>query len=276
MRGPLDILSDASEKIAGNNLEFHIETNVDDELGKLCVSFEHMRSALLESNRALWRSAEDSQQVNAAFAHDLRTPLTVMQGYGEFAEKGIQTDSLPREKLLSTIQAMNRQILRLKDYTASMYDLKRLEEITPQREPYTLLELAAELKATAKILLNNQQLEFKTPMKDSPICADVNMILEVYENLLSNAIRFARERITVRFSLKHETLALIISDDGLGFSRQALSRATAPYYRETDDQSHLGLGLYICQILCKKHGGRLIVSNGKEGGAMLLAIFFVE
>lgn len=62
------------------DLDFALHTASADELGRLCSAFEAMRRALLESNRRLWRQAEDRQRLNAAFAHDLRNPVTVLKG----------------------------------------------------------------------------------------------------------------------------------------------------------------------------------------------------
>lgn len=70
-------------KIAENNLDFKIIYDKEDELGKLCVSFEKMRQALQESNEEMWRQMEERKRLNAAFAHDLRTPLTVLKGQSE-------------------------------------------------------------------------------------------------------------------------------------------------------------------------------------------------
>ena len=69
-----DVLDRAASNIAEQNLEFSVSYDRDDELGHLASSFEAMRASLAESQRALWRTAEERKRLNAAFAHDLRTP----------------------------------------------------------------------------------------------------------------------------------------------------------------------------------------------------------
>ena len=76
LRQPLAELQAASEKIANNNLNFVLSYSSKDELGQLCVSFETMRAALAENFSEMWRQVEERKGLNAAFAHDLRTPLT--------------------------------------------------------------------------------------------------------------------------------------------------------------------------------------------------------
>ena len=68
-------------KIAQNDLDFHVESPSSDEMGQLCQSFETMRASLEANSRALWDAVEERKRLNAAFSHDLRTPLTVLQGY---------------------------------------------------------------------------------------------------------------------------------------------------------------------------------------------------
>ena len=75
-----DVLDRAASNIAEQNLEFSVSYDRDDELGHLASSFEAMRASLAESQRALWRTAEERKRLNAAFAHDLRTPLTILKG----------------------------------------------------------------------------------------------------------------------------------------------------------------------------------------------------
>ena len=97
--------------------------------------------------------------------------------------------------------------------------------------------------------------------------------MQVYENLLSNALRYADSKIIVSIEESDGLLILTIADDGEGFTAKDLLNATNPYYKaknETNDE-HFGIGLNICKILCEKHGGYLQISN--ENGAKVVAAF---
>ncbi|MDD4599410.1 MAG: histidine kinase dimerization/phospho-acceptor domain-containing protein [Lentimicrobiaceae bacterium] len=110
LRTPLVTLNMASEKIADDDLNFSVEYGSKDEMGRLCTSFEKMRGALEKNSREMWRSMEERKRLNAAFSHDLRTPLTVLRGYTDFLAKHLADDKLPKEKVLSTIHTMGNQI----------------------------------------------------------------------------------------------------------------------------------------------------------------------
>ena len=113
--------------------------------------------------------------------------------------------------------------------------------------------------------------------------------MRVCDNLISNAARYAASRVTVVLS-DENSFSVTVTDDGAGFSKEALERAANPFYRakqssgkdekeasvnkpaetsghkvEKEMTEHMGMGLYICKVLCEKHGGYLHLSNGKKG-----------
>ena len=100
---------------------------------------------------------------------------------------------------------------------------------------------------------------------------DKEAFAQICENLLSNASRYAREKISVSLHQEQETLSLTVEDDGVGFSRKDLDNATLAYYRgdktEAGPVTHFGLGLYICSLLAGKMGGNLSLENAPGGGA---------
>ena len=107
------------------------------------------------------------------------------------------------------------------------------------------------------------------------------MLFQVYENLLSNAGRYAQKQVWARAALEDGWLSLTVGDDGPGFPPAALKRAAEPYYRADKSLSpqgelHFGLGLYICRSLCEKHGGSLQTENSPAGGAKVTARFLVQ
>ena len=81
IKKPLMLLTASAGKIAASDLDFSIEYDRSDEMGLLCKAFEKMRSALESNNREMWRQMNGRKKLNAAFSHDLRTPLTVMEGH---------------------------------------------------------------------------------------------------------------------------------------------------------------------------------------------------
>ncbi len=106
------------------------------------------------------------------------------------------------------------------------------------------------------------------------IMCDENLIQEVVDNLIINALRYVVSQIDIIINLEQDKLYLYIKDDGRGFSKELLDKGIRPYFTTSD--GHAGLGLTICRTLCKKHGGSLELMNSVQGGAIACAYFYVK
>ena len=272
MQKPLAILDHAAGQIADNNLDFKIVYDKEDEMGKLCASFEKMRQALQESNEEMWRQMEERKRLNAAFSHDLRTPLTVLKGQSELLRQ--YAPKMTAEKVSDTSEMMHRHIVRLEEYVQTMGELQRLEDIEIVRQSVPMNGVCRQFREIGEAVCNGKAL-FCEVMEDKHIDLNIDMaiVLRVYDNLLANAVRFAKEKIMVSAESQDGYLYLTVSDDGAGFAKKDLENATKPFYktvRETDNE-HFGMGLNICKILCEKHGGYIRLSN--RNGAVVTAAF---
>lgn len=272
MQKPLAILDHAAGQIADNKLDFKIVYDKEDEMGKLCASFEKMRRALQESNEEMWRQMEERKRLNAAFSHDLRTPLTVLKGQSELLRQ--YAPKMTAEKVSDTSEMMHRHIVRLEEYVQTMGELQRLEDIEIVRQSITLEALCRQLEETGEAVCDKKGFSYEViGNRDSGLNIDASIVMRVYENLLANAVRFAKEKIMVSAESQEGYLYLTVSDDGAGFAKKDLENATKPFYktvRETDNE-HFGMGLNICKILCEKHGGYIRLSN--RDGAVVTAAF---
>ena len=269
LKKPLDQLRAASEKIANNDLDFSIDYNSKDELGQLCASFEIMRITLADNFSKMWRQVEERKALNAAFAHDLRTPLTVLKGYNEMLQA---SDNSQTRKTAAT---MGKHICRMENYISSMSTLRRMEDTQPEYKAVSLQSLISSLYESAKIVSsqNGKELFLQNDIPTLQLSLDSSFISQVCNNLISNAVRYARSSVTLSFSLRDNGLLLSVSDDGKGFDKSALQKATNPYYTEENNHSeHFGLGLYICKLLCEHHNGYLKIED-VTGGAIVSAYF---
>ena len=269
---PLTILSAAADNIAGNNLDFKITYDKDNELGKLCTSFEKMRIALQDNNLEMWRQIEERKRLNAAFSHDLRTPLTVLKGQSEMLSK--YAPKMSEDKIISTAEMMKRHIIRLENYVITMNDLQSLEDVEIKKEIVSVDEIEKQMRMTGMAICTEKEFLLIRNISNIPeVMLDISIVMQVYENLLSNAIRYAKTKIQVVIDKKENFIIVTVSDDGVGFTAKDLSDAMKPFYRAENENNkeHFGMGLNICKTLCEKHGGYLKISN--ENGAKVVAAF---
>lgn len=273
LKKPIEKLMDASRKISENQLDFKIEYEKQNELGQLCTAFDNMRQALYENNREMWHSLEERKRLNSAFSHDLRTPLTVLKGYNDFLTK--YSGQLTEEKTTEILVKMNSQIVRLENYTYKMSAVQKLEDITPNFAEILTSELKDNFSGNGEYICKNKKFLLNFVSEKDLISADIELVMEVYDNILANAERYADTQITADISVTENFLKIEIYDDGCGFSDKALKFAKEPFYREDKEQnsSHFGLGLYICKIICEKCGGNLNISNTENGGKVSAKFF---
>lgn len=277
LKKPLIALTKASERIAENELDFTLGYSGNDEMARLCAAFEKMRSALDESNRCMLRMIDERKQLNDAYTHDLRTPIAVLKGYTEMLTKYLPAGQMSKEEVLETVGTMSAHVSRLEKFVESMNTVQKLEDMTIQREPVSTVDFLGHLRESASILCQSNKLacRFETVISSETLHLDAGVVLQVYENLMSNAIRFAKSKITIRCEYQANVFSLCVSDDGKGFSEKDLLKADKPYYSgaEQKKEHHFGLGLHICKILCEKHGGKLNLENDPQGGAIIKACF---
>ncbi len=265
-----------AEQITDNHLDFTMEKTKANELGMVCDAFEKMRASLYETSQENFRILEERKRLNAAFAHDMRNPVTVLKGYVDLLERYVPERRISPEKELEIIGMLRGQIQRLENYVRKMSEVQKLEDITPcyQKTDYgVLFSLCMD---TARQLDERIIVREGGALEPGTVCLDRELVLEVLENLLSNASAYAKDRIVLTITKGAEELELCVEDDGCGFSEEALRMAGSPFYREEGSKSrlHFGLGLYICKLICEKSGGRLSLANGPDGtGGVVRAVF---
>ncbi len=276
IRKPLMLLTVSASKIATNDLDFSIVYNRNDEMGLLCKAFEKMRSALESNNREMWRQMNERKKLNAAFSHDLRTPLTVIEGHLGILQKYTPKGKLSAADAMQTYTVMAGQIERLKNYVSSMNTLQRLEDVPIVRKTISTDSLIAHLSDTAEIICSDKQLSIVNTSSAARISIDLEIVMQVFENILSNAVRYAKTSISIQYAVDNDMFSITVDDDGTGFDDAAIKSATNPFYtteKKHDTAQHLGLGLNICKILCERHNGNIELSNGIKTGASVSVRF---
>lgn len=281
LKEPLRILKYATGQVGKNNLDFEIYYDNKDEMGDLCHSFDLMRKQLIANNQKMWDMMEEQKRLNAAFAHDLRTPLTVLRGYTDFLQEYIPEGKISEEKLLSTLLMMSGHIERLERYSNTMKEINSFEEIPIHPVQMDYSELLEKVQEVIRVMDGKNGIAVRlTDIRkegSKEMYLDESILMEVFENLMSNALRYTVKeiRITLEIEEKENKLLLSVADDGKGFSAKGLTMAAKPYYKDNTESNstHFGIGLYICKLLCEKHGGWLSVSNSMTHGAIITAAF---
>ena len=276
LRKPMEELVQASKRIAENHLDFCISYENKDEMGELCREFEKMREQLARNNQALWRTVEEEKMLRAAIAHDIRAPLSVLKGYQEMLTEYLPSEDINMEQAMEMLSESRRQIERMDAFVETMRKLSSLEnrQLTP--ENISARQLEKDIQGELAILEKEygKQCMLQVSESKEEFYGDKEIILEVAENLLSNALRHGKRQIIIMVKAGYEKLSICVMDDGDGF-REDAEKITEAFYGQNvkDSLKHAGLGMYISRLYCEKHGGKLVLGNDEQRGAVVTAIF---
>lgn len=274
LKTPLRKLEEAAEKIKKDELDFQIVYDRQDEMGHLCREFEKMRGQLESNNKKLWQTVEEEKILRSAVAHDIRSPLAVLKGYQEMLLEFLESGGFDREQVKEIVREEYGQTLRLEHFVDEMRKLSSIERRELKKEFISLKDLKNELEKEIRILAKEKRYGIETAEGEALFGGDKAVILEVTENLLENAFRYAREEVQVEIMFSKGILEILVCDDGRGFQRP-FKQAAEPFYSENakDTLKHSGLGMYISRLYCERHGGYLAVENKKMKGAAVKAVF---
>ena len=249
-----------------------------DEIDALARSWEAMSSRLHEQYRALERAEAERRETVAGISHDLRTPLTTLQGYIETAlmRRGQLTDEEER-RCLETALRHSRRLERL---VGDLFELSRLDagERELGTERFAIAELAQDALLDFDVAAREAgvTLALDAPRDATPeVCADIALVQRVLENLLDNALRHVSPGGRIEIGVRDRPdgrVAVTVTDDGVGMSPETLARATRAGYRgvarrDSDGRSHAGLGLAIVRGIVALHGGTLDVESAPGHGS---------
>lgn len=276
LKAPMAELAVASGRIAQNDLDFCITYENRDEMGQLCREFERMREQLVKNNRELWNALEEERILRAAIAHDIRSPLSVLKGYQEMLMEFLPDGTIDRGKIMEMLSESKKQIERMDVFVDTMQKLSSLEYREMLASEILGEQLEKELQAELDILLKGKEIDTVLEVSGMKECflGDKEVILEVVENLLSNALRYGKEQVEIKVSVTGEELEICVRDDGIGFTRD-IEEVTKAFYKQNvkDSLKHEGMGMYISRLYCEKHGGMLLLENEEAGGAVVKALF---
>ncbi len=273
----ITVLDEATRHISQQDLDFTVSCGLGNELGRLCRSFEEMRRTLKENHQELWKMIEERKLIQASIAHDLRNPIAIIEGYTEYLQLHLQTNDLTTQRLQEIVGNIDHAAKRLGQYTESVREIDQLDHIEIHREQVSAGELISDLTADLTLMASEAGKNLSTTgeVPSGMISVDASILYRILENILGNALRFAREKIDLSFALQNKELIISVADDGQGFSEEIRKGGNGPLMPRAEENGHRGMGLTISRILCGKHGGRLELANRQPHGAMIKIILGV-
>lgn len=267
---PIREFSDKIEEVQAQNLsDSRIEENNVKELNKLGISYNNMLERLSDA-------FEIQRQFTANAAHELRTPLALMQVqldlYNSASHPGNDADTL------QTIKMVTEQNDKLNKMVKTLLDMSELQ--TVGRDDKIILDaIVEEVLADLEPLAVEKNIKLIGKCEDATMIGSDILIYRLVYNLVENAIKYNHPlgQVTVTAYQRNKHVYLSVEDTGSGIPKELRERVFEPFFRVDKSRSRelggVGLGLALVHEIVRVHDGSICVKSGKTGGTIFEVTF---
>lgn len=267
---PIREFSDKIEEVQAQNLsDSRIEENNVKELNQLGISYNKMLERLSEA-------FEIQRQFTANAAHELRTPLALMQVqldlYNSASHPGNDADTL------QTIKMVTEQNDKLNRMVKTLLDMSELQ--TVGRDDKIILDaIVEEVLADLEPLAVEKNIKLIGKCEDATMIGSDILIYRLVYNLVENAIKYNHPlgQVTVTAYQRNKHVYLSVEDTGSGIPKELRERVFEPFFRVDKSRSRelggVGLGLAFVREIVKVHDGSICIKSGKTGGTIFEVTF---
>lgn len=270
---PILALKNASQRIAEGDTHQKIQLDRTDEFGMLAESLNRMAARLQEDNERLIQAAEKQKQFYADIAHEIRNPLHTISGTLEM----LQLEGLPEEKRKRFLKSAQNQLERLNRLFQDLMTLQRSEMQTAflHKKKVALRPLVENVAQAFREMAEQQGLDFRVRGPDIQVYADPGKLEQVFDNLISNALKYTPEgHIEVSWRKDDDDprwLHCSVSDSGIGIPPQHISKLFDRFYRtdkaRSRDKGGAGLGLSVVKSILDAHDAPIRVFSQEGKGS---------
>ena len=267
---PIRELSDKIEKVQAQNLaDSRIEENQVKELNQLSVSYNRMLERLSDA-------FEIQRQFTANAAHELRTPLALMQVQLDLYHSNSHPDN--DADTVQMIKMVTEQNDRLNKMVKTLLDMSELQ--TVGRDDEIILDaLVDEVLEDLEPLAEGKNMRLIGKCKDITMVGSDILIYRLVYNLVENAIKYNHSggQVTVTADRKEKHVYLSVEDTGTGIPEELKERVFEPFFRVDKSRSRelggVGLGLALVREIVRVHDGSITVKSNPSGGTIFEVVF---
>ncbi|MFA4033779.1 sensor histidine kinase [Blautia stercoris] len=267
---PLSEFSDKIEKVQAQNLAAsRIEENKVKELNQLSISYNKMLERLSES-------FETQRQFTANAAHELRTPLAVMQVQLDLYNATEHPDN--DECSQKTLKMVTEQNERLSKMVKTLLDMSELQTVARDEE-IALDALVEEVLADLEPLAQKKGITLTGNCETLTMTGSDILIYRLVYNLVENAIKYNRSngQVTVTVAKKDQNIIFSVADTGNGIPEALKNKIFEPFFRIDKSRSRalggVGLGLALVYEIVRVHNGNITVKDNPAGGTIFEIVF---
>lgn len=276
---PLNILRNGIYRMKNGDLDFVMDNNSDDEIGRICDDFEDMRQQVKMLMEERLEYEEQMKMLISNISHDLKTPITAIKGYAEGILDGVASSPEKMDKYLKTIYT------RASDMTYLVDELSFYTKIDTNKIPYNFVKVNVEQYFVDCIHELELDLEVKgitihfenMVSKNVEVLIDIEQLKRVIHNIVGNSVKYMdKEDGIIRVILRKigNEVQIRFTDNGKGVEEKDLEKIFERFYRtdqsRNSSKNGSGLGLAIAKKIIKDHGGRIWAESAEGKGISIV------
>ena len=268
---PFDKMKHFAGEIAHGNFNVPLQYERSNYFGDFTWAFDSMRREITKLRQSEREAIENNKTVIATLSHDIKTPLSSMRAYAEGLEANLDSSAERREKYLSVIMKKCDEVSRLTNdlFLHSLSDLDKLK-IVPEQ-----LELCVFLRsAIHEIAAEQNDINLVLPDETIMVIADRNRLMQVCENLINNARKYAATGMDISVEVSNGCAEISCRDYGSGIPDEDMPFVLQKFYRGKNcgAEQGSGLGLYIVSYIIEKMRGKVLLRNHSHGLEVLVTL----
>lgn len=270
---PLKVSVRTIGEIANGNYSLRVPERGSAELKTLARSINHMSASIDEREQKLREIADSRKRFADSMAHEMKTPLTSILGFADILRIKSSVSDAQRRDYATTIV---EEAKRLRGLSAKLLQLASTDSTQLDLTEIPVAQLFADIAHTMAPILARRGLHLETVHKNAVLRVDRELFLSLLYNLIDNAAKASPDGATIWLvqSVLDDHAVLSVIDQGIGMKPDTVRRATEAFYMEDKARSRkaggAGLGLALCDDICRRHGARLEIRSTYQKGTTIL------
>ncbi len=275
---PIRRLSIETKWFAEGNYKRRVTVRGKDEITELMLSFNHMADTLEKTMSRLEENARRQEDFTAAFAHELKTPLTSVIGYADM----LRSQNLSDEDRLLSADYIFQQGKRLERLSYKLLELVGMKDGEINNQKIAVLELGEKIKKMTMEILLEKQITLHVKMASGEIYGDIDLLLSLFSNLIDNARKACEVNGTIWMigEKTNEGYCIFVQDTGRGIPKREIERITEAFYMVDKSRARkeggAGIGMTLCKRIVELHNAQWKISSELGKGTKITINFPIE
>lgn len=275
---PLKKLQDATNAVSHGDFTVHADETGDDEFALLAVDFNSMTDKINDQINQLKTVADEKQRMLDNLGHEMRTPLTSIYGYAEYAFR----NQLEEEKRLQTMLNIMDESKRLKRIGDILLEGAYLRENKIETGRVNVVKMLEHIQSIFILRAADKKVKITYKSEYAYVTGDKALLEILISNLTENALRACKEGGKIELGAKTVDGAktIYVKDNGIGMTEEQIKHITEPFYRTDKARSRseggTGLGLTLCKTIANSHNALLLFESEVQKGTTAYLRFAKE